>query len=57
MKEGHLPTVAHVPEWKQLSQKRRRRDVFPTLEFPTRTILKRRSGPELAPSTWKKHHN
>lgn len=47
----YVPTVAEVPGWKQSSQNRRRKEVFPTLEFPTRTILKRRSGGEGPPSS------
>ncbi|KAG7214916.1 hypothetical protein INR49_005191, partial [Caranx melampygus] len=50
----YIPTVAEVPGWKQSSQNRLRREVFPTLEFPTKTILKRRSGGEGLPSSWSK---
>lgn len=40
----HTPTVAETPGGKESSQNRRRKDVFPTPEFPTRITLKRRSG-------------
>lgn len=49
---SHVPTVAEVPGLKESSQNRRRREVFPTLEFPTRTTLKRRSGSEGELSSW-----
>lgn len=41
---AHTPTVAATPGGKQSSQNRRRKEVFPTPEFPTRITLKRRSG-------------
>lgn len=44
--------MAEVPGWKRSSQNLWRSEVFPTLEFPTRTILKRRSGAEGPPSSW-----
>lgn len=47
----HRPTVAEVPGWKEPSQNLRRSEVFPTLEFPTRMTLKRRSGSEAALSS------
>lgn len=53
----YIPTVAEVPGWKQPSQNRRRRDVFPTLEFPTKTILKRRSGAKVPTSSWRNRIN
>lgn len=44
------PTVAIVDGWKRPSQNERSRDVLPTLELPTSTTLKSRSGACSAPS-------
>lgn len=53
----YLPTVAAVPGEKRFSQNCLKKDVFPTLELPTRTILKRRSGAKRKPSSCKQEQN
>ena len=45
------PTVAAEPGEKLPSQNRLRKDVFPTEELPTNTILKSRSGVDTEPSS------
>lgn len=47
----NLPTVAVMPGENRSSQNLLRKDVFPTAEFPTNTILKSWSGVEGEPSS------
>lgn len=49
---GDSPTVAVIPGENRSSQNLLRRDVLPTAELPTNTILKNRSGAEGARSSW-----
>lgn len=47
----NLPTVAVMPGENRSSQNLLRKDVFPTAEFPTNTILKSWSGVDREPSS------